>query len=296
MKSATSLFACAIMVSHAVCSHAQLFNLPNAPIKKVRTNWESTQEYVFTDSKNIKWTAPVGTRTDGASIPQACMSFIGDRMDERYLGAALVHDAYCAEANTGKSPFHTRPWQSVHRMFYEACLAGGTPLVTAKTMYMAVWLYGPSKWAILKESDFDAALLAARLRAERQKAELRLREQQAARESSRQLNQVAQNKRNAESNRISVSTQRQLAEIDAVYQRHEAALKASMLAAAAKEAQELTLTPEVSAEVKLKQFEELRRFIAIKNPSLAALDSVMVRAVPLLKKNEVLNLQIGSKP
>ena len=64
-------------------------------------------------------------------------------MDKSYREAALVHDAYCAEANRRGASYGKAPWQAVHRMFYEACLAGGTDAKKAMAMYAAVWMFGP---------------------------------------------------------------------------------------------------------------------------------------------------------
>ena len=50
------------------------------------------QPLVFTQADGTVWTAPKGTLTDGASIPDAALSLIGDRFDPRYLNAAIVHD------------------------------------------------------------------------------------------------------------------------------------------------------------------------------------------------------------
>ena len=40
-----------------------------------------------------------------------------------------------------------RPWRAVHRMFYEACRCGGVGSVKAKTMYYAVFHFGP-RWHV----------------------------------------------------------------------------------------------------------------------------------------------------
>ncbi|QJX47317.1 DUF1353 domain-containing protein [Hymenobacter taeanensis] len=108
----------------------------------------STADFVFTDCNDRKWTAPNRTITDGASIPSAFLSLIGDRYDDRWRGAALVHDAYCGAGNSGGTSFHRAPWRSVHRMFYAACLAGKTPRRKALLMYAAVYWGGP-RWNVV---------------------------------------------------------------------------------------------------------------------------------------------------
>jgi hypothetical protein len=51
----------------------------------------------------------------------------------------VIHDAYC-------DPPYRETWQKVHRMFYYALLAEGTPQKKALAMYTAVYHYGP-QWA-----------------------------------------------------------------------------------------------------------------------------------------------------
>lgn len=120
------------------------------PLKAAQKGFISDKRFSFTDSKGKIWVAPVGTKTDCASIPQVALSFIGDPCDLAYRNAALVHDAYCAEDNKGGSSYHQASWKDVHRMFYEACRAGGTPEIKAKVMFAAVWMFGPRDWAFTK--------------------------------------------------------------------------------------------------------------------------------------------------
>lgn len=75
--------------------------------------------------------------TDGASIPGWAQSIIGDPYDESYLKAAIVHDHYCYDEN------HVRTWRKTHRMFYDALIDLGVSTIKAKTMYFAVYLFGP---------------------------------------------------------------------------------------------------------------------------------------------------------
>jgi len=103
-------------------------------------------EFAFIDSTNTRWVAPAGTKTDGASIPTLFLSFLGDRFDPRYRAAAIVHDAYCQEINKSGASFHTRKWRATHKMYYEACVEGGTDSRTAQLMLAAIWLGGP-RWS-----------------------------------------------------------------------------------------------------------------------------------------------------
>lgn len=100
------------------------------------------------------WTAPTGTITDGASIPSLLAGFFGGKLNEDHLLAAIVHDAYCAEANEGKPSYQIERWQDTHRMFHAACLANGTSPVKANTMYAGVRLGGP-RWPFNGESFND---------------------------------------------------------------------------------------------------------------------------------------------
>jgi tetratricopeptide (TPR) repeat protein len=102
---------------------------------------------VFVDPQGNEWVAPKGTLTDGASVPRLALWVTDGRFDSRFLKAAIVHDAYCQSDNQTRCPqqFRKRPWRAVHRMFREACLAGGTPETTANLMFAGVWLGGP-RW------------------------------------------------------------------------------------------------------------------------------------------------------
>ena len=104
-------------------------------------------ELVFVDATGAAWRAPKGTLTDGASVPRLALWRTDGRYDDGFLKAAVLHDAHCQAENADRCPaqYRTRPWQDVHRMFYEAALAGGTPPTLARVMYAAVWLGGP-RW------------------------------------------------------------------------------------------------------------------------------------------------------
>lgn len=99
----------------------------------------------FHDARNRDWVAPRGTLTDGASIPPIFVSLVGSPTAPEYVNAAAIHDAYCGVGNEGGRNFHNGRWEDVHRMFYDALVAGGTPDQRAKVMYAAVWLGGP-RW------------------------------------------------------------------------------------------------------------------------------------------------------
>lgn len=105
------------------------------------------RDLAFVDSNGQDWIAPVGTWTDGATIPGFATPLVGGPRNPRYVAAAAVHDAYCGVVNADGPVYHTRPWSEVHRMFYEGLLVGGTPVARAQLMYAAVWLGGP-RWEV----------------------------------------------------------------------------------------------------------------------------------------------------
>jgi Protein of unknown function (DUF1353) len=94
-------------------------------------------DFVFEDATGKTWLTPKGYVIDGASIPPAFQSLIGPPFAGGYRKAAVVHDYYCRAK--------AEPWKSVHRMFYDASLAGGVVEAEAKVMFMAVYAQGP-RW------------------------------------------------------------------------------------------------------------------------------------------------------
>lgn len=102
---------------------------------------------IYTAPDGTEWVAVKGTLTDGASIPTFALSFTGDKFSASFLKAAIVHDAYCQCFVKDRCPeqYHKRPWQAVHQMFRDACIAGGTDVRKANLLFAAVWMYGP-RW------------------------------------------------------------------------------------------------------------------------------------------------------
>lgn len=93
--------------------------------------------YSYTDPAGEIWTVPTDTIVDGASIPQLFWSVIGGPLEGKYRNASVVHDFYCDEK--------TRPWEAVHRVFFDAMLESGVDELQAKVMYYAVYVFGP-RW------------------------------------------------------------------------------------------------------------------------------------------------------
>jgi hypothetical protein len=91
----------------------------------------------YVDACSEPWTASLGAVVDGASIPRILWSLIGGPFEGKYRNASIVHDWYCA--------VRTRTADKTHRMFYEAMIDSGVPMVQAKMMYFGVCLAGP-RW------------------------------------------------------------------------------------------------------------------------------------------------------
>jgi hypothetical protein len=95
------------------------------------------QEFAYLDPESHRWIAPANAIVDGASIPSPLWSIIGSPFTGKYRRASVVHDVACVQ--------RSRPWRSVHRMFYDACRCGGVGEIRAKVMYAAVFHFGP-RW------------------------------------------------------------------------------------------------------------------------------------------------------
>ena len=91
-------------------------------------------ELRYTDPKGEVWVAPVGSVTDGASIPRYLWSIMGGPFEGQYRNAAVLHDVAYGE--------HNRPWQDCDRMFYYAMRCSGVNEVEAKTMFYALFKFG----------------------------------------------------------------------------------------------------------------------------------------------------------
>jgi hypothetical protein len=99
---------------------------------------ELVDKFGFRDKAGIDWMVPGGTQVDGASIPQALWSIVGSPFTGKYRDASVIHDFYC--------DVRKRPWQDVHRLFYEAMIVSKVSEARAKLMYAAVYFAGP-RWS-----------------------------------------------------------------------------------------------------------------------------------------------------
>lgn len=108
-------------------------------------------DFAYLDPHQELWSAKRGSVVDGASIPRAFWTVTGGPLDGKYRNASIVHDVYCVS--------RTNPSDDVHNMFYEACRCGGVPEAQAKTLFAAVYFFGP-KWVVksveAKETKRDA--------------------------------------------------------------------------------------------------------------------------------------------
>ena len=94
-------------------------------------------DFSYIDPSEIQWTAKKDSRIDGASIPRALWTVVGSPFTGAYRSASVVHDVACV--------LKDRPWEAVHRMFYNAMRCGGVGEKRALFMYAAVYRFGP-RW------------------------------------------------------------------------------------------------------------------------------------------------------
>ena len=100
-------------------------------------NMTLREDFAYVDPRKKRWPAPSDSVVNGASIPQVFWSIIGGPFEGPYRNASVIHDVACEQMKES--------WQSVHRMFYEACRCGGVGEAKAKLMYWAVYHFGP-RW------------------------------------------------------------------------------------------------------------------------------------------------------
>ncbi|ULL01224.1 DUF1353 domain-containing protein [Bradyrhizobium sp. I71] len=100
------------------------------------------EDLYFVDSDNFVWKAGKGDTTDGATIPDLLKPFVGESFEPDFLPAAVIHDHYTHRAH------RVRSWRDTARVFYQAMLVNNVNIVKAKTMYFAVYAFGPH-WGVL---------------------------------------------------------------------------------------------------------------------------------------------------
>jgi len=102
-------------------------------------NMRLKRSFGYVDPNDCEWPVPSETVVNGASIPQVFWSLIGGPFEGPYRDASVVHDYYC--------DVRTRSWQGTHRVFYDAMLCSGVGGLRAKTLYYAVYRFGP-RWTM----------------------------------------------------------------------------------------------------------------------------------------------------
>lgn len=93
------------------------------------------EPFGYIDPDGVHWDLPAGYATDGASIPLFFQPLIGGPWTDNYVKAATLHDFYIQRRSANAD--------AVHKMFYFALLADGTPQSRAAQMYEAVARFGP---------------------------------------------------------------------------------------------------------------------------------------------------------
>jgi hypothetical protein len=167
-------------LSCVICFQVLLFSAASAAdygrfVGTVKTEWGGDGRHMtllepfrYIDPAQHEWLAPAGSIVDGASIPQFAWSIIGGPFEGKYRDASVIHDVACQQK--------IRPWADVHLAFYYAMLANRVESWKAKTMYAAVYHFGP-RW----KSSNETIVEPRRLRQEdfnQLKNEIKRREEQ----------------------------------------------------------------------------------------------------------------------
>lgn len=98
----------------------------------------------FIDSKHRRWTLRAGRALDGASIPRVLWSALGGPFEGDHRTPALLHD------ETYASQIHPR--KVADQMFYEALRFYGVNPIKARTLWMAVRLFGGRPWSTRRDA------------------------------------------------------------------------------------------------------------------------------------------------
>jgi Protein of unknown function (DUF1353) len=94
--------------------------------------------FSYIDASRRRWDVPKDAIVDGASIPRMLWTLIGGPFKGKYRNASIIHDWYC--------DLRLRPWQQVHRMFFDAMITSSVSAGRAKLLYAGVYLGGP-RWS-----------------------------------------------------------------------------------------------------------------------------------------------------
>jgi hypothetical protein len=119
-------------------SHGRFLTAPKTEWTDNGRDMRMVEDFVYVDPSDKPWLAPTDSIVNGASIPSLFWTWIGGPFEGKYRNASIVHDVACEQK--------TERWEDVHRMFFDACLAGGVEESDAKRLYWAVAKYGP-RWS-----------------------------------------------------------------------------------------------------------------------------------------------------
>jgi len=123
------------------CFIGQLMLIDNVSDATGKTKMLADDLY-FVDDEKYVWKAGKSDVTDGASIPSLFKPIIGGSFEADFVPAAVIHDHYTNRAH------RVRTWRDTARVFYQAMLVNGVNVIKAKTMYFAVYTFGPH-WGVL---------------------------------------------------------------------------------------------------------------------------------------------------
>ena len=104
--------------------------------------------FAYVDPSRRRWDVPQDAIVDGASIPRMLWTLIGGPFEGKYRNASIIHDWYC--------DLRLRPWQQVHRMFFDAMITSSVSAGKAKLLYAGVYMCGP-RWSKTVEKNTQLA-------------------------------------------------------------------------------------------------------------------------------------------
>lgn len=153
-----SRFALAVLGTFSALSFADGAPLPDPPpckacfIGNVRLRLNVSDpsgrtkvledDLYFIDPNGLIWKADKDDVTDGATIPGLLQLIVGNAFENDFLPAAIIHDHYTTKSH------YVRTWEATALMFYQAMVVKGVSAIKAKTMYYAVYTFGPH-WGYL---------------------------------------------------------------------------------------------------------------------------------------------------
>lgn len=99
--------------------------------------WETAAEFGYVSKEGVVVIVPIGTPTDGLSIPSFAWSVVGNPFQPRPAPAAVIHDYECA--------IRIHSARSVHDRFYEMLRIRKFNRFRSWLYWQAVRNFGP-KW------------------------------------------------------------------------------------------------------------------------------------------------------